>query len=152
MPMRGRLCYTVHMIVKGVELHDYRNYVQAHVDFCDGINVLCGDNAQGKTNLLEAIYLCSVGRSPRTPRDKELIRKGCDRGRVHLVQQDRGGENKVDIILDRTENKRVAVNGMPLSKLGELMGVVAAVYFSPDEMRIIKDARGDRLRVMYIAM
>lgn len=140
------------MVVKGVELKDYRNYAQTRVAFCDGINVLCGDNAQGKTNLLEAIYLCSVGRSPRTPRDKELIRKGCDRGRILLSQCDRGGENSVEIVLDRTENKRVAVNGMPLSRLGELMGVVAAVYFSPDEMRIIKDSPGDRRRFMDIAL
>ena len=140
------------MIVKRAELYDYRNYAQARVDFCDGINVLCGDNAQGKTNLLEAIYFGSVGRSPRTPRDKELIRKGCDRGRIKLTQLDRGGENTVEILLDRNENKRVAINGMPITRMGELMGVVAAVYFSPDEMRIIKDAPGDRRRFMDIAL
>lgn len=140
------------MIVKRAELNDYRNYESALVEFCDGINVLCGDNAQGKTNLLEAIYFCSVGRSPRTPRDKELIRKGCERGRIKLTQEDRGGLNSVEILLDRSENKRVAVNGMPISRMGELMGVVAAVYFSPDEMRIIKDAPGDRRRFMDIAL
>ena len=140
------------MIVKRAELKDYRNYGQLLVDFCDGINVLCGDNAQGKTNLLEAIYFGSVGRSPRTPRDKELIRKGCDRGRIKLTQEDRGGTNTVEILLDRTENKRVAINGMPITRMGELMGVVAAVYFSPDEMRIIKDAPGDRRRFMDIAL
>lgn len=140
------------MIVKRAELSDYRNYEQTRVDFGEGINVLCGDNAQGKTNLLEAIYFCSVGRSPRTPRDKELIRKGCDRGRVKITQEDRGGANSVEILLDRTENKRVAINGMPISRMGELMGVVAAVYFSPDEMRIIKDAPGDRRRFMDIAL
>ena len=140
------------MIVKRAQLKDYRNYAEACVDFEEGINLICGDNAQGKTNLLEAIYLCSVGKSPRTPRDRELIRKGCDRGRVKLTQCDRGGENTVEIILDRTENKRVAINGMPILKMGELMGVVAAVYFSPDEMRIIKDAPGDRRRFMDIAL
>lgn len=140
------------MIVKTAELTDYRNYAQLRVDFFGGINVLCGDNAQGKTNLLEAVYLCSVGRSPRTPRDKELIRKGCERGRIKLTQEDRGGDNSVEILLDRVENKRVAINGMPITRMGELMGVVAAVYFSPDEMRIIKDAPGDRRRFMDIAL
>ncbi|MDE6398498.1 MAG: DNA replication and repair protein RecF, partial [Clostridiales bacterium] len=140
------------MIVKRCELRDFRNYGQTHVEFESGINVLCGDNAQGKTNLLEAVYFCSVGRSPRTPRDKELIRKGCDRGRIKLTAEDRGGENTVEILLDRSENKRVAINGMPIARMGELMGVVAAVYFSPDEMRIIKDAPGDRRRFMDIAL
>lgn len=148
----GKICYTENMVVKQAILTDYRNYAQTCVDFCDGLNVLCGANAQGKTNLLEAVYLCSVGRSPRTPRDKELIRKGCDRGKVKLIQRDRGGDNTVEILLDRSENKRVAINGMPISRMGELMGVVAAVYFSPDEMRIIKDAPGDRRRFMDIAL
>ncbi|MCI8596538.1 MAG: DNA replication/repair protein RecF [Clostridia bacterium] len=140
------------MIVLSAELNDYRNYGQTRVEFGGGINVLCGDNAQGKTNLLEAVYLCSVGRSPRTPRDKELIKKGCERGRIKLTQEDRGGSNTVEILLDRVENKRVAINGMPITRMGELMGVVAAVYFSPDEMRIIKDAPGDRRRFMDIAL
>lgn len=145
-------CYTDTMIVRQAQLTDYRNYAQTRVDFCGGLNVLCGANAQGKTNLLEAVYFCSVGRSPRTPRDKELIRKGCDRGRIKVTQEDRGGTNTVEILLDRAENKRVAINGMPISRMGELMGVVAAVYFSPDEMRIIKDAPGDRRRFMDIAL
>lgn len=140
------------MVVKRCELTDFRNYVRSDVGFESGINVLCGDNAQGKTNLLEAVYFCSVGRSPRTPRDKELIRKGCERARVKLTAQDRGGDNTVEIVLDSRENKRVAINGMPIARMGELMGVVAAVYFSPDEMRIIKDAPGDRRRFMDIAL
>lgn len=140
------------MIVKSVELSDYRNYENVRVDLSEGVNVLCGANAQGKTNLLEAIYFCGVGRSPRTPRDKELIRKGCERGKVKLTTEDRGGANTVEILLDRTENKRVAINGMSISRMGELMGVAAVVYFSPDEMRIIKDAPGDRRRFMDIAL
>ena len=140
------------MVVKKVELYDYRNYANLSVDFCGGINILCGDNAQGKTNLLEAIYFCGVGRSPRTPRDKELIKKGSERGKIKLTQEDRGGENTVEILLDVRENKRVAINGMPISRMGELMGAFAAVYFSPDEMRIIKDAPGDRRRFMDIAL
>lgn len=140
------------MIVTRAELNTYRNYAQLRVDFGDGINVLCGDNAQGKTNLLEAIYLCSVGRSPRTPRDRELIQKDAERGRIKLTARDRGGENTVELWLSRTENKRVAINGMPIARMGELMGVVAAVYFSPDEMRIIKDAPGDRRRFIDIAL
>lgn len=140
------------MIVKRVQLKDYRNYALADVTFGEGVNVLYGSNAQGKTNLLEAICFCSVGRSPRTPRDRELIRAGQERGFVKLTQADAGGDNTVEIVLSKSENKRVAINGYPILKLGELMGVVAAVYFSPDEMRIIKDAPGDRRRFMDVAL
>lgn len=135
-----------------MELNDYRNYEQLRVDFCDGINVLCGDNAQGKTNLLESIYFCSVGRSPRTPRDRELIRKGCNRAKIKLTVCDVGGDNTVEIVLDSAENKRVAINGMPITRIGELMGVIAAVYFSPDELSIIKDSPGERRKFMDIAL
>ena len=140
------------MIVKRVQLKDYRNYAFADVPFGEGVNVLYGSNAQGKTNLLEAVYFCGVGRSPRTPRDRELIKAGQPLGRIKLTAQDAGGDNTVEIVISKSENKRVAVNGCPILKLGELMGVVAAVYFSPDEMRIIKDAPGDRRRFMDVAL
>ena len=140
------------MVVKRIQLKDYRNYALADVTLKAGVNVLYGSNAQGKTNLLEAIYFCGVGRSPRTPRDRELIRAGQSYGRIKLTSEDVGGDNSVEIVLSKSENKRVAVNGYPILKLGELMGVVAAVYFSPDEMRIIKDAPGDRRRFMDVAL
>ncbi len=140
------------MIVKRLQLNDFRNYLTADVEFCSGLNVVSGDNAQGKTNLLEAIYLCGVGRSPRTPRDKELIRVGAERARVKCTTKDRGGEQSVEIVIDKRENKRVAIGGLPITRMGELMGAVAAVFFSPDELKIIKDSPGDRRRFMDIAL
>ena len=110
------------------------------LELSPGLNVFTGENAQGKTNLLEAVYFTGVGRSMRTPRDKELIRWGDDMARIRADAAGRYGKSRVEIVLDKRENKRVAINGVPVKKLGELMGVIMVVLFSPDEIAIIKEA------------
>lgn len=140
------------MYVSELTVIDYRNYTKQTVHFGDKINFLVGSNAQGKTNLLEAVCLCSVGRSPRTPRDKELISHDKAKASVKLTVTKSFGDEKVEIVLDRDMPKRVAVNGMPISRMGELMGVVSTVFFSPDEMRIVKESPADRRRFMDIAL
>ncbi len=140
------------MYVTELTVVDYRNYTKQTVRFSDKINFIVGKNAQGKTNLLEAVYLCSVGKSARTPRDKELIRHDKDRAYIRLTVKKSYGEDKVEIVLDKNSGKRILVNGMPISRIGELMGVVSTVFFSPDEMRIIKEAPADRRRFMDIAL
>lgn len=140
------------MKVNSVKLQNFRNYESLECKFSSTINILVGDNAQGKTNLLESVYLCGIGRSPRTPRDKELIRSGESRAKVVVEVEDKSGTNSVEIIIDKADNKRVAINGLPITRMGELMGVVAIVFFSPDEMKIVKDSPGDRRRFMDIAL
>ncbi len=140
------------MYVTELTVVDYRNYTKQTVRFSDKINFIVGKNAQGKTNLLEAVYLCSVGKSARTPRDKELIRHDKDRAYIKAVVKKSYGEDKVEIVLDKNSGKRILVNGMPISRMGELMGVVSTVFFSPDEMRIVKEAPADRRRFMDIAL
>ncbi len=140
------------MFVKQISLVDFRNYVNETVTFEDKVNFVVGSNAQGKTNLLEAVYLCSVGKSARTPRDKELIFHDKQRAKIKLTVSKSYGSDTVEIILDKECPKRVAVNGLPISRIGELMGVVSTVFFSPDEMRIVKEAPSDRRRFMDIAL
>ena len=140
------------MYIDGLQLNNYRNYGSLRLGFSSGLNVFTGANAQGKTNLLEAVYFCSIGRSMRTPRDKELIRWECDRANIVATVKGRAGKNKVQIIIDKRENKRVAIGGAQVNKLGELMGVIMTVLFSPDEIAIIKNAPGDRRRFMDIAI
>ncbi len=140
------------MHVTELTVSDYRNYSRQTVRFSDKINFVEGRNAQGKTNLIEAVYLCSVGKSARTPRDKELIGHDKDRAYIRLMVSKSYGEDKVEIVLDRTAGKQISVNGMPISRMGELMGVVSTVFFSPDEMRIVKEAPADRRRFMDIAL
>ncbi|MCL2061492.1 MAG: DNA replication/repair protein RecF [Firmicutes bacterium] len=140
------------MFVKTLNITNFRNYRSQSVELSSGINVFSGDNGMGKTNLLEAVYLTSVGRSPRTPRDKELILWGEQRARVLAQCQKAVGDESVEIILSKTENKRVAVNGMPVSRLGELMGVITTVFFSPGELKIVQSSPGERRSFIDIAL
>ena len=140
------------MYITRVTLNNYRNYGSLGLELSPGLNVFTGENAQGKTNLLEAVYFTGVGRSMRTPRDKELIRWGDDMARIRADAAGRYGKSRVEIVLDKRENKRVAINGVPVKKLGELMGVIMVVLFSPDEIAIIKEAPGERRRFIDIAI
>ena len=140
------------MHISQVTLNNYRNYGTLRLGLSPGLNVFTGANAQGKTNLLEAIYFCSIGRSMRTPRDRELILWEKDRARIAVEAVSKGGKSKVEIILDKRQNKSVAINGATASRLGELMGVVTTVLFSPDEIAIIKESPSDRRRFMDIAV
>lgn len=140
------------MFVSEVFVQNYRNYIKEKVSFENKTNFLVGKNAQGKTNLLEAIYLCSVGRSARTPRDRELINFDSDRAYVKVFVKKRFATDRVEMTLDKSANKRVAVNGLPITRIGELMGVVTTVFFSPDEMKIVKDGPSDRRRFMDISL
>ncbi len=140
------------MFIKSLTVDSYRNYIHQTANFSDKINFVVGRNAQGKTNLLEAVYLCSVGKSARTPRDKELINYDKEKATVRLSVQKEYGTDKVEITIDRLTPKKVFINGMPISRIGELMGVVSTVFFSPDEMRIVKESPADRRRFMDIAL
>lgn len=140
------------MNILRLELNYFRNYLAQKAELSPGINIFSGDNAQGKTNLLEAVYFMSLGKSMRTPRDKELIMWGHTRGRVKAEINKRAGVGTVEIVLDCAVNKRVAVNGMPITRIGELMGALTTVLFSPDEIAIIKDTPQKRRKFMDIAL
>ena len=90
------------MEISSIRLTDYRNYADQTLDFAPGINVLAGGNAQGKTNMLEAVRLCSIGRSHRTPRDKELIREGTHQARIALKWRKRDGSHDLSALLPDT--------------------------------------------------
>lgn len=140
------------MYVKRLQVKNFRNYDEAVIELSDGVNVFEGRNAQGKTNLLEALYLTCVGRSMRTPRDRELIRWQCERARVTAEVVKKYGSDTVEIVLDKAVNKCVTLNGLPLTRLGELMGVVLGVLFSPEEIKTIKESPSERRRFMDIAL
>ncbi len=106
----------------------------------------------GKTNLLEAIAVSSIGRSPRTPRDKELIRWEQQSASIRLKVQKAAGDDTVEIIISKSENKRIRINSMPISRIGELMGTVATVFFSPNELKIIQSAPQERRSFVDIAL
>lgn len=137
------------MNVKTIELKNFRNYGSLSLAIEDKINIFYGKNAQGKTNLLESVYLCCVGKSLRG-KDKELIKSGSDFSRITVSAEKQYGTFWVDIILSRRENKKISINDIPILKMGELMGGINCIYFSPDELSLIKDAPQCRRRFLDI--
>lgn len=137
------------MIIKNIKLKNYRNYKDLSVNLFEKTNILTGQNAQGKTNLLEAVYLCCVGKSLRG-KDKELILSGEKNSKVLVESQKEYGNFKVEIFLSLSENKKILLNGIPVLKMGELLGGINAVYFSPDELKLIKDSPGCRRKFLDI--
>lgn len=132
------------MIIKSLELLDYRNYKNLQIDFENGTNILYGNNAQGKTNILESIYVCATTKSHRGSKDKELIRFGQENAHIRMFVEKSGIEHKIDIHLKKNKTKGVAVDGIPIRKSSELMGLVNVVFFSPEDLAIIKNGPADR--------
>ena len=138
------------MLCKKIELYNFRNVEQQTVEFDNGINVLHGENAQGKTNLLEAIYYISLGKSFRTTHENEIIRFGEEYASISL---DYESEERVQNITMRfsdnvRQRKNVTHNGVKITKLSELVGSFRAVLFSPDHLQMIKE--GPSLRRSYL--
>ncbi len=141
------------MYVSRLELNDFLSYSAASVEFGKGLNVVYGANAVGKTNLIDSVYLCSVGRSSRHSKDKELIKWGAQSGaKVTLTVQKRYSKHVIEIYMDPQGKKHILVDRLPLAKIGELMGVINVVFFSPSEMKLIKDSPSDRRRFMDISI
>lgn len=138
------------MLCKKVELLNFRNAENETVEFSDGINVLHGENAQGKTNLLEAIYYVSLGKSFRTTHDAEIIRFGEEYASVSLDYESAGREQNITMRMSSNarQRKNVTHNGVKITKLSELVGSFRAVLFSPDHLQMIKD--GPSLRRNYL--
>lgn len=142
--------YNLFVQIKTLELTNFRNYSSARLNLDGGLNVLIGKNAQGKTNLLESIYFAGLGHSARTPREKELIKWETALARVKAALLRRDGERSIEMILPNSGKKTVKINNLPIKRLGELMGELPLVYFSPDELRLVKEAPSDRRRFLDI--
>ncbi len=136
------------MLVKTLSLIDFRNYEQAELSFCPGVNILYGQNAQGKTNLLEALWLFTAAKSFRTTKDSEMIRFQKDEARVKTEFSAFGRETSAEIKLYSGKRKLLSLGGAPLTKTSELLGQFPAVLFSPDELHIINGAPEGRRRFM----
>ena len=140
------------MIITRAQLNNYRSYASCELAPCEGVNVLLGDNGQGKTNVLEALYLCCTGRSHRTRQDRELIRWGahCATGRVEAERRDGGHE--VELQLPALGRRRIKVFGQEIARSGELLGHVTGVLFSPEDLRTVKDGPAERRRFVDMAL
>ncbi len=136
------------MHVKKLTLSDFRNYASARVDFSEGTNIIYGDNAQGKTNLLEAVYLFSQGRSARAKFDREMIRFGADAATLMLEFEDSEREYKILIRLLKNGKKLIKINNVQVNRLSRLMSCFNAVMFSPEDLGLVKGAPGMRRKFL----
>ncbi len=136
------------MIIESIELKNYRNYEKLHMDFSSGTNILYGDNAQGKTNVLEAVYVCSTTKSHRGSKDKEIIRFDEEEAHIKLNVRKSNVPYRIDMHLKKNKPKGIAINGVPIKKASELFGIVNVVFFSPEDLNIIKNGPSERRRFL----
>lgn len=136
------------MWVSQLQLTNFRNYARLQLQPDAGLCVLTGDNAAGKTNVLEAVFLCALGRSHRTSRDAELIRESEQAGAVALTLHTRGGTRNISCKLMAGERKRVLIDGTALSRSGELLGCLNVVMFAPEDLMLVKGGPGERRRFL----
>lgn len=137
------------MYIKNIKLQNFRNYIKQEITLEKGINLFYGNNAQGKTNVIESIFLCSIGKSFRAKKDKELINfeKNNLFLEINYEKKDRTGKIKY---LIQNDNKEIFVNDIKLKKLSELLGNINIVLFSPEDINIIKDGPDKRRRFLNI--
>ena len=136
------------MIIESLELKNYRNYRDLKLLLDPGTNLLYGDNAQGKTNILEAVYVCAATKSHRGSKDRELIRFGEEEAHIRLNLSRHGVPYRIDMHLKKAKAKGIAVNGVPIRRASELFGTLNAVLFSPEDLNIIKNGPSDRRRFL----
>lgn len=138
------------MKILSVELKNYRNYKNIKINFNDGLNVLVGKNAQGKTNLLESVFLCAIGKSPRVNKDKDLINWNEEHSKITLSLEKQSGKKTIEIFLFKNQNKAIKINGVQILRYSELLGEFNAIYFSPDDLKLVKESPDERRRFMDI--
>lgn len=136
------------MIVKSINLKDYRNYELLNIELSDKTNIIYGDNAQGKTNILESMYVGATTKSHRGSKDKELIRFGCDEAHIKMIVCRNDIDYRIDMHIKKNKAKGIAVNGIPLKRSVELFGIVNMVFFSPEDLNIIKNGPAERRRFL----
>lgn len=139
------------MFIKELSLQDFRSYEELNITLDPGINIFRGDNAQGKTNILESIYLCATARSHRTHKEKEIIKWGQEAAHVKLAIKKKYVEDTIDFHLSQ-KSKSALINKMPIGKLGELFGCLNIVMFSPEDLQLIKNSPKERRRFLDIEL
>ena len=136
------------MYIKSIKLNNFRNYSNQEIQLDKEINIFFGDNAQGKTNVLESIFLCAIGKSFRAKKEKELIKIDEEKATVEIEFEkiDRDGKIKIEL----TNKKDVFINGIKKNKVSEILGNINIVMFSPDDIEILKSGPAKRRRFLNI--
>ena len=137
------------MLLEKIIIKNFRNIENLELVFGKNLNFLCGSNAQGKTNLLEAIYLCCVGKSP-FHKDNDLIKHNEEDAYIKLFGSRQDGNFIIEVFVSKNDKKKIYLNGLVVNKLSEILGHLNAIYFSPDSLKLIKEAPADRRRFLDI--
>ncbi|MFZ5823782.1 MAG: DNA replication/repair protein RecF [Bacillota bacterium] len=140
------------MYLSSLHLQSFRNYGALHIEFSPGLNVIYGDNAQGKTNLLESIYFLATGKSHRTSRDQELIREGDETLGARATVVRKTGEIHLELHYGLQSRKQLKINGIAERKITRLVGSLTAVFFSPDDLQLLKGSPSGRRRFLDIEL
>lgn len=134
------------MRIDHVEVCNFRNYEKSKLDFHEHINVLYGDNAQGKTNILESLFVSGTTKSHKGSKDRELIRIGEDEAHIRVLLTKNDISHKIDMHLRKSKPKGIAIDGIPIRRSSELMGLINIIFFSPEDLKIIKNGPSERRR------
>lgn len=140
------------MILKSVALNNFRNYNDLYIEFDRGTNILYGDNAQGKTNVLEAVYVSGTTKSHKGSKDKELIQFGQEESHIRTVVEKGEMDYQIDMHLKKNKSKGIAINKIPIKKASELFGILNIVFFSPEDLNIIKNGPSERRRFLDVEL
>lgn len=136
------------MIVKTLDLKNFRNYRELHISFDRGTNILYGDNAQGKTNILEALYLSGTTKSHRGSRDHEMIRFEEEEAHICAVAEKGDIDHRIDLHLKKNSTKGIAIDKIPIRRAGDLFGILHMISFSPEDLNIIKEGPSRRRKFL----
>lgn len=140
------------MILKSVALSHFRNYDDLYMEFDKGTNILYGDNAQGKTNVLESIYVSGTTKSHKGSKDRELIQFGQEEAHIRTIVEKGGLDYQIDMHLKKNKSKGIAINRMPIKRASELFGILNIVFFSPEDLNIIKNGPSERRRFLDVEL
>lgn len=134
------------MVIKKINLKNYRNYRDLSLELDPKTNIFYGDNAQGKTNILEAAYVSGTTKSHRSAKDREMICFSEEEAHICVLIEKQGLPHKIDLHLRTNKTKGIAIDGIPIKKASELFGLVHFVFFSPEDLSIIKNGPAERRR------
>lgn len=134
------------MYIRSLELNNFRNYGSLDLKLDEGVNIFYGNNAQGKTNILEAVYTGCTSKSHKLAKDREMIRFGCSDAHIRIGLTRRDVPYRIDMHLKRNSAKGIAVNGIPIRRSSELFGIANVLIFSSEDLNIIREGPSERRR------
>ena len=137
---KSKYCIGAKMYIKNLKLNGFRNLENLDLELSSGVNIFFGDNAQGKTNILESIYYCSLGKSHRTNKDKELIMWNSKNAFIKTYISRERLDKNIEIKIFEDGKKGIKINSIRINKILELLGVLNVIMFSPEDLKIVKES------------